>query len=486
MRLQRRLIPEQLKEHKKELLGEVTNNTMVDCVYNAVLAGEITPIKTGCFSEILPDYLKDYQINDLNKSLQSNTVFNINKPGYGKTLETILWIKLTLKKDFKALVLCPKSVITTWENQLRQYWPSYCVDGMWWITNYEQLYDETRFAIAKSFLWDVIVLDESHKIKSSKSKITIRCMHLKSRARHCLTGTPIKNRPEDLASQLKWLDPYSITNVTDFKNAFCHLVADKWGVRSCGLTKNPIMVENLQKLLDVYCVGGESHPTGEIEHMYIKLKMYPEVKALYDKTVGEWDKETKQRVIDTAGLLEQGVKVSNAIEAATRRQQITSNCQLFDKNLKNIKFEWIANWLEGTDEKVVIFSKYAETIAYLEEYLRGRFSIAVVKKEQSVVARNKIIEDWKKSKQALLSTTKLLGTGFDGLQNVCRYIIFVDREWNSSDNKQAEGRVYRTGQKDRVIIYILQAPGTIDIQIERVQKTKALSVEKLLEFVEDD
>lgn len=489
MRLQRRPIPSQLKSRQKEILGEIKNNTMIDCVYNEIIAGEYEG-RSAHIEADLPGYLKPYQKKDLNKSLQTNMVFNINKPGYGKTLETIMWIKTILKSNFQVLILCPKTVIPSWHQQLNKYWPGWAKAGTWWITNYEQLYNDQRFKLAKEFTWDAIILDESHNIKSFKSKITKICMQLNSRSRHCLTGTPIKNRPEDLAAQLKWLDPYSITNYTDFQFAFCNMRQDAWGYKACGLTKDKTMVDNLQKLLDVYCIGGQEHDIGVVdkpEYIKVRLQLDPKVKALYQKTVGEYDKELKKRVIDTKYLLDQGIKVSNPIEAATRRQQLTSNCQLFDPRLQNVKFEWISDWLNGTDEKVVIFSKFAMTISALEKYLKSKhFTVSAVKRDQSSNMRSAAIEYWKKHAQVLLGTFGVLSEGIDGLQEVCRYTIFVDRDWTASTNEQAEKRLYRTGQAYQPIFYILQAIGTIDITVERVQLDKGADAAQLLDPVTDE
>lgn len=495
-RLPRRKIPKQLKLRQKEILGEIRADTMPDCVYNSLLAGEIADVPPlantkDLIAEAIPNFEpKKYQVEDLSIALGRRAVFNINKPGYGKTIETILWIKINLQRDFKALVLCPKSVISSWHNQLNKYWPGWAADGMWWITNYEQLYAEERLSLALQFEWDVIVLDESHTIKSFKSKITEIVFKLRGGARHCLTGTPIKNRPEDLASQLKWLDNSSVTSFTDFQFAFCDMQRDGWGYKPNGLTRSKQMVENLQSLLSLYCVGGEEHDIGAIEkpeYVKVRLKLDPKVKKLYQQTVGEWSEELQQRVIDTEALLAQGVKISNSIEAVTRRQQIASNCQLFNDEFINVKFDWIVDWLKGTEEKVVIFSKYAETIDKLEQRLRKeKFSISTVRRKQTAEQRTIEIERWKKNRQVLLGTTGVLGTGVDGLQEASRYCIFVDREWTASDNEQAEKRIYRTGQTKRVIIYILQAIGTVDIQIERVQWDKGNDARILLEPVAED
>lgn len=490
-----RTIPPQLSLRKREILGEIKGNQMQDCLFNSIVADEYTPSTAlANVAEILPEglpELKDYQIEDLSKSLGRRYVFNINKPGYGKTLETIVWMRVNLGTDFKVLILCPKSVIeTAWYPQLNKYWPGWQKAGMFWITNYEQLYNDERFARACEFNWDCIILDESHTIKSFKSKITQRVMKLKSGARHCLTGTPIKNRPEDLAAQLKWLDPSSITTFTEFQFAFCDMHRDAWGWKAQGLTKNETQLENLQKLLDVYCVGGEERDIGvdgEPERIKVRLKLDPKVKKLYSETVGTYDAEMKRRVIDTASLMQQGVKISNAIEAATRRQQITSNPQLFNPQLTNVKFEWILNWLKGTEDKVVIMSKFAETIDRLEEYLKAAgIKLTKITRSMNPKVRAADIEMWKRSTQALLGTFGVLGTGTDGMQEACRYEIHVDRNWTHSDNDQAERRIYRTGQGGKVIIYILQAVGTIDIQIERVQYAKGQDAEKLLEPVSDE
>lgn len=508
LKLGRRPIPDLIKEagRTRELLGEIKQGTMQDCIYNALIAGDdirefVNEPQTieKTIEQVnllhLPVAVKDYQLEDLCKSLVQDEVFNINKPGYGKTLETIIWLRVRfglLSKgslgQFRVLILCPKTVIGTWEAQLNKYWPGWDELGDWEITNYEQILNKQRLANLQKVTWDAIILDESHKIKSMKSKTNAAVNTLKSHCRHCLTGTPIKNRPQDLAAQLKWLSPYSITNFTDFQFAFCEMERDRWGWQARGLTKNKVMVENLQNLLQLYCVGGQEHNIGIApEYIKVKLKLDPKVKKLYKKVEGEWDEELQKKVIDTVGLMKEGIKVQSAIEAACRRQQLASNPQLFDIQLKNVKFEWILDWLEGTDEKVVIFSKYAKTIDALEKFLKdNKQECFRVQREQKPAIRQLTIEKWKKSKaQVLLGTYGVLSEGVDGLQEACRYIIFVDREWTASANEQAEKRIARTGQKYQPIIYILQATGTIDVNIERIQLDKGHDAAELLEPVSE-
>ena len=509
IRLNRIPIPRELyKEGRvKELLGDIKNNTIPQCLYNDIIMNgkiETYSVPTDdttriLYKDLFPmlpnDYFKDYQINDISKLFLMEDVFNINKPGYGKTLETIAWIKYKWmteehEKHPQILVLCPKSVIETWHYQLKKYWPTYLDDCTWWITNYEQLYNKDNYETAVKMKFYVVVLDESHKIKSMKSKINGIVFDLESKHKACLTGTPVKNRPQDLAAQLKWIDQYSITNFTDFQFAFCELRNNGFGMAPIGLTKNKTMVENLQNLLDYYCVGGKEHNAGLIsqpEYIKIRLKMDPKAKDLYHKIEGEWNEELQTKVIDTEYLLEQGIKVSSAAEAAIRRQQLASNPQLFNEKLTNVKFEWIMDWLDGTDEKVIIFSKFAKTIEQLELVLtKNKYSVATVKQAMNSAVRQATYNQWKNHKQVLLTTFGLTKEGVDGLQECCNYIIFVDRMWTASDNEQAEGRIKRMGQTKTPIFYILQCTGTIDIRIEHVQLDKGHDVRELLDPVSED
>ena len=486
-----------------QLMG-ATYGLMSDCVYNSIVCGEYDGYKHSIVDifaipeineirSILKSQGKDFkahQVKDLSMMLAMDNVFNINKPGYGKTLETIAWVKAVLKKDFRVLVLCPKSVVGTWQEQLKEYWPDYLQCGMWWITNYEQLYDETRGNIAKELEWDLIVLDESHTIKSMKSKISLLAFKLKGKHRHCLSGTSIWNRPEDLAAQLKFLDPTAITTYTDFVNCFCHLVRGPFGFIPKGLTKNKIMEANLRKLLYLYCVGGEVHDMGVAshpEHIRVRLKLDKKVREYYLETVGKMVEIEKERVrlIDTKKLLDENIKVQSSIEQTTRLQQLTSCPQQFNSSWKNVKFEWILDWLENTDEKVIIMSKYATTIDYLESCLSSK-KIKLVRIKQSHTPNERTINFNKfreKDYQALIGTYGVLSTGVDGLQYACHYMIFIDHVYTASELEQAEGRIARTGQKEIPVFYVLQAIGTIDNRIIQLQKVKGLDAKAILENI---
>jgi hypothetical protein len=73
------------------------------------------------------------------------------------------------------------------------------------------------------------------------------------------------------------------------------------------------------------------------------------------------------------------------------------------------------------------------------------------------------------SKQAFLSSNANVlimslraGAGIDGLQKVCRTVVFGELDWSPSVHEQFTGRVGRDGQKDPVVAYYLTADSGSD------------------------
>jgi hypothetical protein len=63
---------------------------------------------------------------------------------------------------------------------------------------------------------------------------------------------------------------------------------------------------------------------------------------------------------------------------------------------------------------------------------------------------------------AIVGTIAALGVGVDGLQRNARNLIFVDLDWVYDVNRQAVGRLWRSGQTRPVNVWALTAEDTID------------------------
>jgi SNF2 family DNA or RNA helicase len=151
----------------------------------------------------------------------------------------------------RVLVLCPSSVVLNWPDEFemfagrpvkvvalpkkqtitkrteraRQQMERCAVTGepCVIVTNYEAAWREPFASWAKSVKWNLIALDEIHKLKSGDGKISTFCGELRAcTERACgLSGTPMPHGPLDVFGQYRALDPSIFgTSVTRFKIAY--------------------------------------------------------------------------------------------------------------------------------------------------------------------------------------------------------------------------------------------------------------------------
>ncbi|MEO1996228.1 MAG: SNF2-related protein, partial [Planctomycetaceae bacterium] len=146
--------------------------------------------------------------------------------GLGKTMQAITAVRLLLRSGQirKVLLLCPKPLIPNWQREFRMWaseLPVMTVQGdaarrrlLWTmpgnpvlIANYELLvrdFDAIPEDDRPEF--DLVVLDEAQRIKNRDSRTAQTVRSLKRRRSWALTGTPIENRPEELASLFEFLE----------------------------------------------------------------------------------------------------------------------------------------------------------------------------------------------------------------------------------------------------------------------------------------
>ena len=508
--------PEKMNLRRKAVNYSVKDGVFVleDNIFNRLLLGiEIESKLTKnphvyCSDEVserdINPVARTYQRKDIGQMIVNNATLNVNKPGYGKTFEAIEYCRILGLE--RILVICPKSVCSQWKDQFAKWWPEVATkvvvggDGpkrgvtSVFVTNYEQFTpvniskDKKKKQLmypqvwrrCKEWVWDCIILDESHKIKNPSAQITIALEQLPAMYKLCLTGTPILGRPDDLWSQLHFLDPWlSGNNFWCFKQRFCEMARNAFGEKPVGLTPSKELQDLLRSALEHITVGGENHKVTEGKNMIdIELPMPAEMRNLY------------KAVLDLAfeQLDELGVTVKNAMDQTVKLQQCTTNPGKLKAGLVGPKFEWIKDWLEDNEgEKVVIFTKFAETAKALQKYLGrdGVLYIGEMSEKERTASKEIFVATSARSPRALIGTIGALGVGVDGLQHVCRNVVFLDRDWTPALNQQAEDRVNRSGQVGMTNVWCLSMKNSIDKYVEKIQGKKDKDIEEVFKYVRD-
>ena len=173
---------------------------------------------------------------------------------------------------------------------------------------------------------------------------------------------------------------------------------------------------------------------------------------------GEWEEklqtETKEFFDGELKLLDK------LISEAKELQQDDRKLQLFlDQIITPIK-------TNNNDEKVLIFTEYRTTQLYLKNALEKRYgagSVELINGSIAHASRREAIANFEQTAQFLVST-EAGGEGIN-LQQKCHTMVNYDLPWNPMRLVQRIGRLYRYGQKNRVVVFNIHSPDTADEQI---------------------
>ncbi|XP_043252675.1 transcription termination factor 2 isoform X2 [Colletes gigas] len=132
--------------------------------------------------------------------------------------------KTTLRHKGGTLVVCPASLLSQWENEIRnrcrrsllsievyhgtnrEHVPKKLARNDVVITTYNILNREFKsMSTSYKIHWERVILDEAHVIRNHKSQASEAICGLVANKRWALTGTPIQNKELDLYSILKFL-----------------------------------------------------------------------------------------------------------------------------------------------------------------------------------------------------------------------------------------------------------------------------------------
>jgi hypothetical protein len=308
--------------------------------------------------------------------------------------------------------------------------------------------------------WDQVVLDEAQAIKNHTSETAQQLRRLQARTRVALTGTPIENGLGDLWAILDFTNPGLVGSRASF-------IAQMQGEGEAALRAlNGILVFRRTK--------SEPEVAAELPDRIDELDhcmMTPEQIGLY------------QAVLD--GLVADATQVGGGeakqgaiLAAITALKQICNHpaaYQADDRPLagrsgKLTRLEEIVEQVFEGDEKVLVFTHFAEWGKRMAEHLTERTGVAIDCYHGGLArgARDKMIAEFQEREGAgaLVLSLKAGGTGLN--LTAANHVVLYDRWWNPAVEDQARDRAWRIGQTKTVVSHRLVCPGTVDERVEEV------------------
>jgi len=408
--------------------------------------------------------------------------------GTGKTLTALTIYKELREKEsnLKMLVVCPISLINAaWGEDIKKFSDfTYCnlregvKDADIYIINYESYALERYQNLVNDLELDMVVLDESSKIRNHKARITKTLLHnrLNFRYRIILSGTPAPNNPEEYWSQINFVSTVLPESFYRFRNLYMKLDRNGYSIDYV----HPLKLGEMFRKGFKYVLKDQDRFMREISPVCFWAKKaecldLPEtVDVIREVTLSPSQmkiyRDMKRHMVAEIG--DKIVMANVALTKLMKLRQLTSGFAIDTMGeaaelVDNAKVNELLSVLEEIgDKQVIIWIQFKKEIEILSKHLK---SFATLYSETS--DRDKSIEDFKSGRvQYLLAHPKSGGHGLTFTN--CDTMIFFSIDYSFEGIEQARGRIHRPGQVNKCTYIYLLAKDTIDGDIKQALDKK--------------
>jgi SNF2 family DNA or RNA helicase len=410
--------------------------------------------------------------------IQNDKAAVFDEQGVGKTKEVIDAIVSLLKQNVigSAIIICPKTLIYTWQNEIRKH--SYLVPvaiignqsskgyrflsaGNVYIINYEGIAAElSTIKLLLQTRRFMIVLDESQRIKDPNGQTFKAISEIKNFAtrRVILTGTPVANKPTDLWSQFYFLDGGETlgNNFTIFKRDYKD---------NALTTQNLIDLQSRIKPKSIRRLKNNVLELPEKVFQVIEVELAPIQKNIYRKLkeelLVEVMKTEEKTIIDES---------KSILKKLLRLVQIASNPGLLVKDYtetpaKFAELDKLLKQIIQKGEKAIIWTAFVDNVKMLKRRYREYGSLEIFG-EIPIADRNNHIQMFQEDKNYRVMIANPAAAREGITLTAANHAIYLDRSFNLVDYLQSQDRIHRISQDKRCNIIKLVAKSTIDLFIE--------------------
>lgn len=148
----------------------------------------------------------------------------------------------------------------------------------------------------------------------------------------------------------------------------------------------------------------------------------------------------------------------------------------FDEDCKSPYLDRLKEILSQDDENFVVWTdsqKFAQVVT-------ARLNKAGIGAVEYSGATKPGKGAWFDGYRVIVAVVSSLGTGTDGLQDACRSEVWLSRDLDSTNNEQAEGRLFRTGQDSGVRRWIFHDSEGVSSERYAEQVKKRIELNKSL------
>ena len=335
------------------------------------------------------------------------------------------------------------------------------------VINYEATHREGIFEALDGYAADLIICDESQRIKNPRAAQSRAVQMLGDRAacRLILSGTPVQNSVIDLYSQYRFLDPGVFgANFYAFRNRYCQM-GGYGGHEVVGFQQMDELVRKEHSIaLRVTKAECLDLPGQTFVRRYVQLE--PAARRLY-----------AQIARASCAELENGehVTASIVLTKLLRLMQLTGGFVQADggdrpRPAGSAKLDALADILEDyvqeAGQKLVVFARFRPEIAAICQLLEQRgIRYGRIDGEVPMDQRGTIVETFQQDPGVKVFVAQIQTAGLGITLHAASAAVFYSLDFNYANYAQALARIHRIGQAQPVTYIHLLAEHTVDDQV---------------------
>ena len=422
----------------------------------------------------------DYQKYCIDRIISDSSLGLFLDMGLGKTVITLTAVNELIYNRFevgKVLVIAPKKVAeTTWTNEALKWehlhnlrisrvigtlaqrvralnTPAdvYVInrENVPWLVEYDR----------NSWRFDMVVIDELSSFKSSKAQRFRSLCYVRQHIKRLvgLTGTPASNGLIDLWAQIYLLDEGERLGkkITHFRTKYCD--CNTHGGHFSTYAMKPGAEESIRAAISDICISMKAE-----DYLQLPECTVVDVPVYMDKRTEKRYKEFEREML--LQIDENTLDAGTAAVLSGKLMQF-ANGAVYDENKNAVevhsgKLDTLSELVEGLNgQHALIFYNFRHDLERILRYFeKSQLVIRELKTDQDQA-------DWNAGKiDLLLAHPASAGYGLN-LQQGGHHVIWFGLNWSLELYEQANKRLHRQGQQERVIIHRLITQNTRDVDV---------------------
>ena len=412
--------------------------------------------------------------------------------GTGKTMVTIAVTGKRYLDDqvARVLVICPKAVKPVWPRELSKHADfEYSVsqdkppegDGVqFWVTNYDRVSRELRRL--RKWKPDMIVLDESHKIKNRKAGRTkaVIALGAKTQYKVLMSGTPFGKCISEVWSQFKFLNK-------DIFGSNYSLFKDNYLVMGGYMNYQVVGYQNEDEFADK--LHSVSFRVKKEECLdlppvnYQKLYVEPDAKTkkVYKQFEDHLYAEIDEFEVSVLGAAQKQMKLRQMSGGSVKTDSLDM------AQISNQKLTVLKDFMEDrVNEKTLIFFSFTHEIKMASKMLESLGIKYLTLQGSTPESERAVFEDRFQEDPSIGAALIQVATGAEGMTLTAADVsIFYSPSFSYIGFSQAKDRFNRIGQLRPMTILFIIMSGTVDERVVDVLECNGQLTDTYLEQKRD-